>query len=124
MIGKKMQRIRVSKGWSFKELGEKSGVSPVQLGRYERNINMPRPETVSKIADALEIDPEELTEPKSTVARTIDREKLTTKFFRLLGSTETGADDLALLDYIIDLLLVNGRSDELLSEFLSREKKV
>jgi transcriptional regulator with XRE-family HTH domain len=45
--------LRNSKGWSQTDLSEKSGVSRVMIGKYERNEAVPSLDAAKKIADAL-----------------------------------------------------------------------
>jgi len=47
--------LRDSKGWSQSELADKSGVSRVMIGKYERGEAIPSIDAAKKIADALEV---------------------------------------------------------------------
>lgn len=61
-IGENIKRIRKEKGYTQKRLGELSGVNESQIRRYElekQNSN-PKMETLQKIANALEVDVNEL----------------------------------------------------------------
>lgn len=61
-VGENIRRIRLEKGITQKELGEKSGINPAQIRRYElggKNSN-PKLETIQKIADALNVSVTEL----------------------------------------------------------------
>jgi len=46
--------LREAKGWNQSELAEKSGVSRVMIGKYERGEAVPSIDAAKKIADALE----------------------------------------------------------------------
>jgi len=48
-----MARLRDGKGWSQTELADKSGVSRVMIGKYEREEAVPSLDAAKKIADAL-----------------------------------------------------------------------
>jgi transcriptional regulator with XRE-family HTH domain len=46
---------REAKGWNQSELAEKSGVSRVMIGKYERGEAVPSIDAAKKIADALDV---------------------------------------------------------------------
>lgn len=46
---------REAKGWNQSELADKSGVSRVMIGKYERGEAVPSIDAAKKIADALEV---------------------------------------------------------------------
>lgn len=54
-IGKIIAATRDRKGWSQTELADKSGVSRVMIGKYERGEAIPSIDAAKKIADALEV---------------------------------------------------------------------
>lgn len=47
--------LREHKGWSQSDLANKSGVSRVMIGKYERGEAIPSIEAAKKIADAFEV---------------------------------------------------------------------
>jgi transcriptional regulator with XRE-family HTH domain len=51
-IEKRIAELREQKGWSQSELEEKSGVSRVMIGKYERGDASPSIDAAKKIADA------------------------------------------------------------------------
>lgn len=53
--GKIIVRIREEKSWSQTDLADKSGVSRVMIGKYERGEAIPSIEAAKKIADSLEV---------------------------------------------------------------------
>mgnify|MGYP003575605972 CR=1 FL=1 len=53
--GKIIGELRDKKGWSQTELADKSGVSRVMIGKYERGEAAPSIDAAKKIADALEV---------------------------------------------------------------------
>lgn len=55
-IGEQIKAIRKRKGLTQKALAKKSHVSPQLLNRWERGVRKPKYESISKIANALEID--------------------------------------------------------------------
>lgn len=53
--GEYIKKIRLEKGLSQKELGEKLGVSQQMIGQWETGKTNPKLETIHKIADALNV---------------------------------------------------------------------
>ena len=53
--GKIIADLREQKGWSQTDLADKSNVSRVMIGKYERGDAVPSIEAAKKIADALEV---------------------------------------------------------------------
>lgn len=91
-IGENIRKIRMSKGMTQKELGEKSGINPAQIRRYElggKNSN-PKLETLQKIATALEVsvadlDPRIFTDISSLEKKLDDLEKQRDNFIKSLS---------------------------------------
>lgn len=54
-IGKVIAASRDGKGWSQADLANKSGVSRVMIGKYERSEAVPSIDAAKRIADALEV---------------------------------------------------------------------
>lgn len=54
-IGKIIADLRDQKGWSQTDLADKSEVSRVMIGKYERGEALPSIDAAKKIADALEV---------------------------------------------------------------------
>lgn len=54
-VGQSIQRARIAKGLTQKELGEKIGVGTPTISRYETGNQNLTVETIQKIADALGI---------------------------------------------------------------------
>ena len=55
--GKKIKLIRTFRGLTQKELGEACGIHEVAIRKYELGKNLPKPEQLRKIADALDGEP-------------------------------------------------------------------
>ncbi|MGK9126703.1 helix-turn-helix domain-containing protein [Olivibacter sp. SA151] len=53
--GKIISDLRERKGWAQKGLAEKSGISRVMIGKYERGEAVPSIEAAKKIAKALDV---------------------------------------------------------------------
>ena len=59
--GAKLRELRRRRMLSLRELGERSGVAFDNINKYENGHRSAQPRTVRKLADALGVDPEELT---------------------------------------------------------------
>lgn len=60
-LGWKIKQSRIALALSQGELAEKLGISQVVLSRWETNKVKPSMKSIKKLAEALEIDPKELT---------------------------------------------------------------
>ena len=60
--GKKIKLIRTFRGLTQKELGDLSGIHEVAIRKYELGKNLPKPEQLRKIADALNVNVNTLAE--------------------------------------------------------------
>ena len=54
--GKKIKLIRTFRGLTQKELGDLAGIHEVAIRKYELGKNLPKPEQLRKIADALNVN--------------------------------------------------------------------
>ena len=61
--GKKIKLIRTFRGLTQKELGEACGIHEVAIRKYELGKNIPKPEQLRKIAEALNVNVNSLAEP-------------------------------------------------------------
>ena len=59
-FGAALVRLRKEKNWSQSDLAEKTGVSRVIIGRYERNEALPSIEVAKNIAEAFQISMDQL----------------------------------------------------------------
>ncbi len=59
---KKIKLIRTFRGLTQKELGDKAGIHEVAIRKYELGKNIPKPEQLRKIADALNVNVNTLAE--------------------------------------------------------------
>ena len=60
--GKKIKLIRTFRGLTQKELGEACGIHEVAIRKYELGKNLPKPEQLRKIAEALNVNVNSLVE--------------------------------------------------------------
>jgi transcriptional regulator with XRE-family HTH domain len=61
LIGEELKRWRLRRAMTQIQLAERCGLSPATIVRIERSQREPQPSTLRKLADALDIDPSELT---------------------------------------------------------------
>lgn len=60
-VGKTITDLRKQKNWSQSDLANKTDISQVMVGKYERGDALPSIETAKKIADAFEVSLDYLT---------------------------------------------------------------
>lgn len=60
MDGAKLKRWRLSRLLTIRQLAIKSGVNHSAISEMERGLRQPHPETIRKLAEALEVEPKEL----------------------------------------------------------------
>jgi transcriptional regulator with XRE-family HTH domain len=58
--GKKLRRLRQRRLWLIGDLAEKSGVHRNLISNYELGKAGAHPDTIRKLAEALEVEPHEL----------------------------------------------------------------
>jgi transcriptional regulator with XRE-family HTH domain len=58
--GEKLRRLRESRLWLIGDLAEKSGVHRNLISTYENGKSGAHPDTIRKLARALEVEPQEL----------------------------------------------------------------
>ncbi|MFC4766512.1 helix-turn-helix domain-containing protein [Effusibacillus consociatus] len=78
MIGKRIQQLRIEKGFSLSELADRAGVAKSYLSSIERDIqDNPSIQFLEKIATVLGVDIQTLLQPQSQPeAETLDQEWL------------------------------------------------
>ena len=59
-IGDRLKDLRIERALTQEELATKAGMGKNTVNRMERNITEPRPSTLRKLAQALEVSPAEL----------------------------------------------------------------
>ena len=59
-IGERLKRFRIERAMTQDELAAAAGVGKNTVNRIEKNHTEPRPPTLRKLAQALEVDPAEL----------------------------------------------------------------
>jgi transcriptional regulator with XRE-family HTH domain len=61
-VGEKLKRLRTLNALTQAELAEKAGLTTAAVARIERDEVEPRPSTLRKLAEALNVQPRELIE--------------------------------------------------------------
>ncbi|OMC96248.1 helix-turn-helix transcriptional regulator [Paenibacillus sp. FSL R5-0636] len=60
LLGNYINELRVKRNLTLRDVSEKSGISPSQLSKIERNEAVPKIATLDQIASALEVNPDDL----------------------------------------------------------------
>ena len=112
MIGKKLKNLREEKGYTLMDLENISGVSYVQITRYENNKSMPTNKTLKKLANSLEVTVEDILENDSK-RNIIKDEDLDKKYNRLKGIIAEDDENRYALNKIFDLIIFKGEINEM-----------
>ncbi len=64
-FGKRLQGAMIDKGWNQSELARRAGVGRDNISSYIRGISMPGPVMLHKIAEALQMKPDEILPSKA-----------------------------------------------------------
>ena len=62
-IGQKIKRIRLKRGLTQSELGEKVSLTGDRIRQYENDVRCPKPEMLQIIADALNVNIRAISDP-------------------------------------------------------------
>jgi transcriptional regulator with XRE-family HTH domain len=95
-FGEYIKEIREKKGLSINQLAVKSGVSNAQISRIENGLReLPRPNTISKLAKGLDVPATELME-KAGYFEGLDEQKRdgVKNYFKLQGNLDERLEDL------------------------------
>ena len=96
-------------------LEEASGVSYVQIGRYEKGKVFPNSSTLKKLADALEVSIESILEDSTSIeiVKDEDLNERFEKFKEVVGESDSNRKTLL---EIIDLMMFQGSVNGMLSK--------
>ena len=61
-IGEKIKALRKKRGWSQAELGERVGIKPQNISKYEKNKTLPRESTLQVFAEVFQMPLSEFTQ--------------------------------------------------------------
>lgn len=92
--GEYIKKIRLEKGLSQKELGEKLGVSQQMIGQWETGKTNPKLETIHKIADALNVPLFELMGFDGSIRVNLnpERERLNEEVQKIIAKQASGEE--------------------------------
>lgn len=112
-LGRKIAKLRKSKGWTQTQLAEKVGVHPSHITRWERDKNQPAAGALSDLATHLEVTIEEITSvpSKRVLDESIQDKDLLAHFKKVQDLDEK---DQATILQVIDAFLVKKRMQEAL----------
>lgn len=88
-VGENIRKIRIERGLTQKELGEKCGIADSAIRRYELGRANPKLETLEKLANALNCDITDLADSESRLSNYIDLSILSEKQITSLLTFET-----------------------------------
>ncbi len=54
-LGERIKRLRLDRGWSQAQLGQKLAVHQKQVSGYERDVHVPSTELLVRLAEALDV---------------------------------------------------------------------
>lgn len=60
-LGQRVRQLRVSRGWTHRQLAEAAGIGHPYVSKLEADMHIPSDRVLRAIATALEADPDELT---------------------------------------------------------------
>ena len=66
-IGEKIKALRKKRGWSQAELGERVGIKPQNISKYEKNKTVPRESTLQVFAEVFQMPLSEFTQVAAPV---------------------------------------------------------
>ncbi|WP_422351513.1 helix-turn-helix domain-containing protein [Flagellimonas sp.] len=115
MLGERLKRLRLQRGYTLVRLEEVSGVSYVQIGRYEKDKVIPNSATLKKLADALEVSIESILEDSSSI-ETVKDEDLNERFEKFKEVVGENDSNRRTLLEIIDLMMFQGSVNGMLTK--------
>ena len=84
-IGETIASLRKEKGMTQSELAEKMNVTDKAVSKWERNLSCPDINTISKLANILEISVEELLKTKKNNLKTTKVKSLSNLIFKVVA---------------------------------------
>ena len=108
-IGQVIRKIRIEKGATLEEVALVAGTDPANLSRVERNIQQLTPETLEKIAEALEL-------PVSSLY--LIAEQTAAPYHVKGGQEEAHKSAGRLEDFVAKFMLLTPANQQLLNEFV------
>ena len=122
--GEKIKKIRLVRGMTQKELGEKVGLTDVRIRQYELNNRTPKEDLLRKIAEVLKVNYYALCEPRwnsmeelvFTLFELEEQNRLRLQL--LLGNSENGQKK------GVGIVFEEEELQEFLKEWLIRKEKL
>lgn len=66
-LGQTINKLRKGKGWKQNELAKRLGVTQSMVAKWEGDQARPRPQAFKQLAEALEVQPEDLEQQSSEI---------------------------------------------------------
>ncbi|MCL5244330.1 helix-turn-helix domain-containing protein [Cellulophaga sp. 20_2_10] len=113
-LGDKLKKLRAERNLNLIELDKIYGVSYVQIGRYENNKAKPSAKTIFKLANALNIGIEELTNKLiyTTNSDDPDFKNLDAKYTKLKNLEVISKESKNAIEKIFDLVILESSINE------------
>jgi transcriptional regulator with XRE-family HTH domain len=113
MIGDNLKKLRKERGWTQKELEDRTGIAQRNISSYEAGKLKPSGRTISRFAAAFEVTVEDLVGDNSKEpALALDDTELLTMFREVEKLPEA---DKARLKWVISLALRQNRIQEMMA---------
>jgi len=117
-VSEMVTALRLDKGWTQSELARRSGVSQATLSRVEKGTQEPRPLTLVKLADALDVEYWRLFGGESGRGLSGEKHNSIMRFASQLNELDWALQDLAPDKKASILEFLAPRSGELYGEIL------
>lgn len=88
LLGKRIRSLRVARGWTQQDLGEKAGISYKFIGEIERGKQNPSFSILAKISDALDIELKELFRFSNEIPTRKELEKEVERILKIMTDDE------------------------------------
>lgn len=93
-LGCRIRKIRLERGYTQQQLGEKTGLGNVYLGEIERGLKMPSLNSFIKILEALDVSADYILRDELTSGRNYIYDELTEKLQSLTPKQRKTAADI------------------------------
>lgn len=88
-LGEKIRRLRKEKDWSQTQLGQKLGVHPKHISRYENDVHNPPVEALMKIAELFGVSVDYLlNEQPKTISGTAIKDNKVLEYFEAVDKMD------------------------------------
>lgn len=111
-LGEKIRKLRLGKDWTQRELGAKTGLGN-NISSYENGHLRPSVKTLKKLADALEVHPDELLASDAEGQPSITQDEELSRLFREVGRLPEG--DIQKAKWFLNVLVKQHRLQQMIA---------